>query len=141
MTPNNDETFVAETLLRPRFSETDAQGVVYHAHYIVYFEVGRTDYIRQREGTSYAAMAAQGYHLAVTDINVRYHRPAVYDQELRLLTRLTEVKSRSLTFAYELQDAGDATRLVTGTTRLICVNGAGKAIQLPEQWRKWQGET
>lgn len=98
---------VHETELRVRYAETDQMGVVYHAHYLVWCEVGRTDFIRAL-GVPYAEMERQGVRLAVAEATVRYHAGARYDDRIRVETRLTEVRSRMVTFAYRiLRDAED----------------------------------
>jgi acyl-CoA thioester hydrolase len=83
--------------LRVRYAETDQMGVVYHTHYLVWCEMGRTDYIRQL-GTTYAHIEARGTRLAVADAAIRYHAPARYDDLIRVATTLTDVKSRAITF-------------------------------------------
>ena len=83
--------------LRVRYAETDKMGVVYHANYLVWCEVGRTDYIRAA-GMSYREMEDAGVGLAVSDATIRFHGPARYDDLIVVETRLTEVRSRPVTF-------------------------------------------
>ncbi|MDQ7035137.1 MAG: thioesterase family protein [Anaerolineae bacterium] len=77
----SESPFVAEATFHVRYAETDAQGIVHHASYIVYFEEGRSEYIRQR-GSSYAEFERSGLYLAVTEINARYIKAARYDDRL-----------------------------------------------------------
>lgn len=129
-------TFVAETTFHVRYLETDAQGVVNHAHYVAYLEEGRSSYIRQR-GHSYAAMERAGHVLAVTDIQVRYHRSAVYDDRITVRTWLGEARSRTLTFHYQIIRAETGEELVTGTTKHICLDRTGKVSRIPQEWHQW----
>ena len=128
--------FIAETTFHVRYLETDAQGVVNHTHYIAYLEEGRSSYIRAR-GHSYAAMEEAGNVLAVTDVQVRYHRSAVYDNQITVRTWLGEVRSRTLTFHYQIVRTETGEELVTGTTKHICLDRSGKVARLPDTWKQW----
>lgn len=130
------DRFVAETRFHVRYAETDAMGIVHHASYIVYFEEGRSAYARAR-GSSYAEFEATGVALAVIEVNARYLRPMRYDQVVVLRTWLEEIRSRGLTFAYEITEEASGIVCVSGQTRHVCINGEGRASMLPEQWRKW----
>src|SRR5690606_10652461 len=88
--------------IRVRYAESDQMGVAYHANYLVWCEVGRTDLIRQL-GMTYAEMERRGVLLAVADAQLRYHASARYDDLVRIVTRLTGVRSRMVTFAYDLR--------------------------------------
>jgi len=114
--------------IRPRYGEVDAMGVVYHAHYLVYFDVGRTEWMRAA-GIPYAGLEARGFRLVVVDVGLRYLRPARYDEELSLATRVTEVGGASVLFAYELR--GPAGLLATGHTRLGCLDRDNRPVRLP----------
>lgn len=128
--------FVAETTFYVRYVETDAQGVVNHTHYIAYLEEGRSSYIRQR-GHSYADMERGGHVLAVTDVQVRYHRSAVYDNQITVRTWLGEARSRTLTFHYEIVRTETGELLVTAITKHICLDRSGKVSRLPDTWKQW----
>jgi acyl-CoA thioester hydrolase len=129
------DRFVTETRLRVRYAETDAMGIVHHSSYIVYFEVARSDYARQR-GSSYESFEATGHHLAVSEINARYHQPARYDQEITVRCWITAMQSRAMTFHYEITDPA-GTLLVDGSTRHICITQDGRVAKLPPSWREW----
>lgn len=131
----SDKDFV-ETTIRVRYAETDTMGIVHHSNYIVYFEEGRSEFGRAT-GHPVTELERAGYFLAVTEVNVRYMRPAVYDQIITLRTRLTQVQSRGLSFAYEIRDAESGDLLVTGSSKHICITRDGKAARLPEAWRNW----
>ena len=120
---------VVETPLRVRYAETDRMGIVYHSHYIVWFEIGRTDYCRAA-GMPYRAMEESGLFILVTGLECRYRRPARYDDALRVRSRLTELASRGLSFGYEIVDAEDRL-LAEGTTRHVFADINGKPRRAP----------
>lgn len=125
--------------IRVRYAESDQMGVAYHANYLVWCEVGRTDLIRQL-GMSYAEMERRGVMLAVADLHLRYHASARYDDVVRIVTRLTGVRSRMVTFAYELfrlqDDGSEGERLATASTTLVSLDRDGKPAALPIAMRE-----
>jgi acyl-CoA thioester hydrolase len=133
---NPTDRFIAETSFHVRYAETDAMGIVHHASYIVYFEEGRSNYARQR-GHTYAEFEKAGYYLTVAEVSARYVRPAQYDQRLTIRCWIEEMKSRSLTFHYEIVDAVTSELLVTGFSKHICITHEGKVTQIPDVWRAW----
>lgn len=130
------EPFIAETTFHVRFAETDTQGVVHHANYVVYFEEGRSDYIRQR-GRSYADFERAGYLLIVAELSVRYLKAARYDQRLTVRTWITEMRSRALTYQYEIVATDTRELLATGMSKHLCLNRDGQLTKIPDEWRKW----
>lgn len=116
--------------LRVRYAETDQMGVVYHANYLVWCEIGRTDYIRAL-GRSYADMERDGVTLAVSDASLRFSGSARYDDPIVVFTRLDEMRSRGMRFAYRIEHAGSGRTLVTATTSLVALDGTGKPSRLP----------
>ena len=120
--------------VRVRYSETDQMGVVYHANYLVWCEIGRTDLIR-RLGTSYADLEKDGVALAVIDASVRYHFAAKYDDLIRVRTILTDVRSRTVTFHYTIENATTGARLASASTTLASINKEGKLVVLPGEIR------
>ena len=120
--------------LRVRYAETDQMGVVYHVNYLVWCEVGRTDYLR-RTGTSYAELESRGIGLAVTEATLRCIASARYDDEIKVTTTLGDVKSRTLTFDYSITHAKSGALLATARTVLISVDGTGRVTALPEALR------
>lgn len=132
------DRFVAETTFFVRYAETDAMRVVHHASFIVYFEEGRSSYARQR-GSDYAHFEEQGYFLVVSEVGARYLKPAVYGQQISVRCWIQEMKSRALTFAYEIVVAATREVLVTGFSKHICVTRDGQVAKLPESWRSWAG--
>ena len=125
-------TRTATSTFRVRYAETDQMGVAYHAHYLVWCEIGRTDFIRGI-GITYAELERRGHLLAVADASVRYAASARYDDVIRVETRLGAVKSRTLTFTYEIhRDEPDPAPLATATTTLISLDRDGVPRRLPE---------
>jgi acyl-CoA thioester hydrolase len=121
--------------VRVRYAETDQMGVVYHANYLVWCEIGRTDLIRQL-GTSYAQLEKDGVALAVIDASVRYHFAAKYDDLIRVRTILTDVRSRTVTFNYTIENATTGERLASASTTLASINKEGKLVVMPGEIRK-----
>ncbi|MDB4876047.1 MAG: 4-hydroxybenzoyl-CoA thioesterase [Gemmatimonadetes bacterium] len=119
---------------RVRYAETDQMGVVYHTNYLVWCEVGRTDFIRAR-GMSYADMERAGVGLAVSELSARFHSAARYDDMIRVRTTLAEVRSRGITFEYMITKAETGTRLVTARTALVSIDSAGRPTALPADVR------
>lgn len=110
-------------------------GVVYHAHYLAWCEVGRTEYIRAL-GVSYGELEAGGLLLAVSDASLRYHAPARYDDVVRVDTSLAELRSRTVTFEYLISNATSGTRLVSARTTLVSMEPAGRTVSLPVEFRR-----
>jgi acyl-CoA thioester hydrolase len=121
---------VHTTELRVRYAETDQMGVVYHANYLAWCEVGRTEYIRAA-GMSYREMEEAGVTLAVSDLDMRFHASATYDDVVRVETRLRDVRSRTVTFEYLVLNAATAARLVSARTRLISLDRGGRPLAMP----------
>jgi acyl-CoA thioester hydrolase len=121
--------------LRVRYAETDQMGVVYHAEYLVWCEVGRTEFIRS-VGMPYAALEASGVRLAVTEATLRYRAPARYDDRIRVETYLTQVYSRGITFHYEVVAADTGLRLVSVQTQLTAIDLEGRVTRLPSSLRE-----
>jgi acyl-CoA thioester hydrolase len=130
------DRFVAEATFYVRYAETDAMGIVHHASHIVYFEEGRSNYARQR-GSDYASFEKSGHYLTVTEVNARYHKPAYYGQQLTICCWIEDMKSRGLTFSYEIMNRGSNELLVTGFSKHICITHDGQVAKLPDEWRKW----
>ncbi len=127
---------VSETIseLRVRYAETDQMGVVYHANYLVWCELGRTDFIRAL-GKSYAELERDGVLLAVSDVTMRFHASARYDDPIRVRTRLTSAGSRGLAFAYRVERADSGALLVSATTALVSIDKGGRLTAMPHDVR------
>ena len=122
--------------LRVRYAETDQMGVVYHANYLVWCEIGRTDFIRHA-GRSYADLEQDGVLLAVSDASLRFHASARYDDPIQVYTSLTAVGSRGMSFAYRIVRRDTGTQLVSATTSLVCINREGRLVRLPQAVQAW----
>ncbi len=123
---------VTET--RVRYAETDQMGVAYHANYLVWCEMGRTDFIRQHI-KSYAEVEREGVALAVSEANIRFHAAARYDELLQIRTTLTDVRSRALTFDYQISRLADGERLASATTTLVALGPNHRPAALPADLR------
>ena len=123
-----------EIEFRVRYGETDRMGVVYHPEYLVWCEMGRTEYIRSL-GMSYAEMERRGVPLAVAEATIRYHAPARYDDLIRVSTVLTRLGSRGLTFDYVITNAESGVRLASASTTLVALDPAGGAAIIPSEIR------
>ena len=120
---------------RVRYAETDQMGVVYHSEYLVWCEVGRTEYIRAL-GLPYAEMERRGALLAVADASLRYHGSARYDDMIRVETTVTEVRSRAVVFEYLIRHLPSGTRLVTARTMLVSLDRNARPAPLPAEVRE-----
>jgi acyl-CoA thioester hydrolase len=127
---------VVSAELRVRYAETDQMGVVYHANYLVWCEVGRTEFIRAA-GRSYASLEADGVMLAVSEMAIRFRAPARYDDAIRVDTTLREVRSRSLVFDYSIVNRDSGVVLVTAHSALVSLGTDGQIVALPPAIRDW----
>ena len=105
-------------------------GVVYHTNYLIWCEVGRTDFIRAR-GMSYADIERAGIGLAVSELSARFHGAARYDDLIRVRTTLADVRSRSITFDYVITRVETGDKLVTARTALVSIDPQGRLVALP----------
>ncbi len=112
---------------RVRFCETDLMGIVHHANYFQYFEMGRVEWLRRR-GVTYARWASEGTHLPVVDAQARYRKPCRFDEWLALETTLGELRSHSLRFDYRLTRPADGALIAEGSTRLACIDGTHRLV-------------
>jgi acyl-CoA thioester hydrolase len=126
----------ASTTFRVRYAETDQMGVVYYANYLIWFEIGRSEFCRQH-GFEYRAMEQQdGLFIIVAEASCRYKSSAHYDDEIEVRTRLRAVRKRVLVFGYEIYRSGDGQLLAEGETTHLIVDRAGRACTLPEKYRE-----
>lgn len=133
------------TPLRVRYQETDQMGVVYHANYLNWFEIGRTELIREL-GMDYQAIEQRGLLLPVTQVNSVFHAPARYDEHILICTRIVDYSSLKLQFESEVRRlAADQTAawqdriagaepqgqlLVSGTTHHVWVNRQFRPVRM-----------
>jgi len=125
---------VSESRVRVRYAETDQMGVVYHANYLVWFEIGRVDFIRQL-GMDYKAMEREeGLGIAVVDVSARYRAPARYDDELVIETRLLAARGPIVRFGYRVVRDADRLVLCEGETMHVVVDRDMKRRPLPAKY-------
>jgi acyl-CoA thioester hydrolase len=123
-----------------RYAETDKMGVVYHSNFVIWFEVGRVELLRQL-GFEYKQMEQEEKcHLPVVDLRVRYKAPAQYDDEIVVRTELKNVRSTLLHFSYEVFRERDRLLLATGETMHIIVDEKFERRPLPEKYMKAFGK-
>jgi len=115
---------------RVTYAETDAMGIVYYAHYLRWFEMGRTEYMRHL-GISYKEMEAQGIYLPVAEVFCKYLDSAKYDDLLIIETCIDFIKRASIQFLYSIRRREDKKELVQGRTLHAFVDGEGKIIKIP----------
>ena len=120
--------------VRVRYQETDQMGVVYHANYLTYFELGRVEWLRSK-GLDYAALEKSGVLLPVVNVTVNYQSPARYDQLIKVVTTLEKIGGASVVF-YTQIIAENETVLVDGRVTLVATDAKNfKPIKLPDQLR------
>ena len=117
------------TEIRVRYAETDAMGIVHHATYPVWMELGRSDLLREL-GQSYAEWEAMGVRMTVAEISVKYRAPAYYDELVEVRTRVKEAGRRRIVFAYDISRGG--TRLAEGESVHLVTGSEGRARVLPD---------
>jgi len=120
--------------IQVRYVEVDQMGVAHHSHYLAWFEVGRTDLLRNL-GSNYGAMESEGVFLPVVEASCRYRAPVRYDDLLEVETVLSEVAGSRVTFEYLLRKQGQETVLAEGRTVHATVNREGQVIRLPAPYR------
>ena len=119
------------TTVDVRFAETDAMGVVHHAAYIVWLELGRVQWMTAAR-MPYAEVAAGGHHFAVTGIHANYRTACRFGDRVRIVTTLTKLRSRQVEFSYTLYNDANAILLATATSEHICVDLAGQMAKIPD---------
>jgi acyl-CoA thioester hydrolase len=123
---------VTESRFRVRYAETDQMGMVYYANYLVWMEVGRTDFCREC-GFSYRDLEREEQaFLAVAEANIRYLAPARYDDEILVETELTRLRSRVVEFTYRIKS--NATLLAEGRTTHVVIGKDGRPRSMPERY-------
>ncbi|HET9294108.1 MAG TPA: thioesterase family protein [Gemmatimonadales bacterium] len=128
-------TAVSELLVRVNYSETDQMGVVYHARYVVWLDMARTEHLRL-SGTTYRELEERGFFLAVGELTMRFRQPAHYDDVVRVRCWVREVASRRVTFGYALEAAESGGLLATAETRMMCLNRNFSPTRIPDDVMK-----
>lgn len=117
--------------MRVRYAETDRMGRAHHAHYAVWCEVGRTDLMR-RAGTGYGDLEERGIYFPVSELELSYRAAAEYEDVIRVTTRVERLRSRAVTFAYDLHRMPGGELLAEGRTELVCVDAEGRLRRIPD---------
>lgn len=120
--------------LRVRYQETDQMGVVYHANYLNWFEIGRTEWVRDK-GLTYQELESKGIYLPVVDLGASYHQPAYYDDVITIYTRIKEFTPIRISF--EVNVKREDTLLASGWTKHVWVGSDFKPIRLNKKAPEW----
>jgi acyl-CoA thioester hydrolase len=123
-----------QTRLRVRYAETDQMGVVYHANYLIWMEVGRVELLRSR-GFAYQTFEDEGLYLSVIEANCRYLFPARYDQEIIVETSVKKSSPRGVEFAYRILSVEPERLLAEGFTKHLWLNREMRPTRLTEKYR------
>jgi len=129
-----DDNPVSTSVIRVRYAETDQMGVAYHGGYFAWFEVGRTDLLRER-GMTYRELEAADLHLPVIEAGARYLKPVRYDDVIEVRTRVVERSGARVRFEYELFREGTEGPLAMAFTAHAAVDGRGRPRRLPPELR------
>ena len=122
-----------ELIIRIPYADTDQMGMVYYSNYLVYFERGRTEWLRAH-GLTYRDLEAKGVYIPVIEASCKYISPARYDDEIKVITKVSDVGPASIEFSYEI--FCNDKLITTGKTRHPLVNNDFRPIRLPEEIRK-----
>jgi acyl-CoA thioester hydrolase len=121
---------VSEIRHRVNYSETDQMGVVYHARYLIWLDMARTEHLRGT-GVSYADLERMGLRLAVGEACIRYRQPARYDDPIRVRCWVRERASRRITFGYAVEHGDDGRLLATAETSMMVLDTEFRWARLP----------
>ena len=123
------------SLVRVRYAETDKMGIVYYANYLVWFEIARTDWLRDT-GWTYRAMESDGYALPVIEAHCEYKTGAHYDDEIEIETKARLISPVRLAFDYRAARRGDAAAIASGYTVHASLDRSGRPVRLPARVRE-----
>jgi acyl-CoA thioester hydrolase len=124
---------ICETQLRVRYAETDQMGVVYHSNFIIWFEVGRVEALRQL-GFAYKQMEQEGCHLPVVQVHCRYRAPAHYDDLITVRTEIRRLRDGVIHFFYEVLRSDGGELLAEGDTLHFALDDQGNRCNFPEKY-------
>ncbi len=135
----HSQTKTVDARVRVRYAETDQMGVVYHANYLVWMEVGRVEYWRAA-GLRYRDMEREdGILLVVAEVKCRYRAPAFYDEEVIVRTRIGEANSRMIRFEYEMLSDVDERVLATGESKHVFCGRDRRPAKCPKKYHETLG--
>jgi acyl-CoA thioester hydrolase len=130
--PAAPEGRVTTSNVRVRYAETDKMGVVYYANYLIWFEVGRTDWLRET-GWTYRSMEEEGLQLPVIAAHCDYRQGAKYDDDVHIRTRGRKLSPVRIQFDYEVIRRGDGAVLATGHTVHATIDRHGRPVRMPDR--------
>jgi acyl-CoA thioester hydrolase len=133
------DRFIASAEFYVRYAETDAQGIVHHASYVVWLEESRSHYSRT-VGRDYAEFERSGYLMSVVEVNMRYRAPSRYGDRVLVSCWIEEVKSRSVAFGYEVTIPQSGVLCAKARTSHICLTREGIVTSWPDSWKEWLSE-
>jgi acyl-CoA thioester hydrolase len=114
------------------YGDTDQMGVVYYANYLRWFEMGRTELLRQL-GAPYSSIEERGLFFPVIEVSSRYVKSARFDDEIAVETYIQEIERATIVFGYRILRKNDGALLAEGTTRHACLDRQGKAVRIPRE--------
>jgi len=126
---------VSETLVRVNYADTDQMGVAYHARYLVWLDVARTEHLRAL-GASYRELELAGLRLMVSEVAIRYRQPARFDDLVRVRCWVRTIASRRVEFGYAVEHAEDGRLLATATVTLLALDASLNLTRLPAEVRR-----
>ena len=118
--------------VRVRYAETDKMGVVYHSNYLIWFEIGRTDWLRDT-GLTYREIEAEGIQLPVIEAHCEYRQGARYDDDVEITTRAKKLSPVRVQFDYEATRRADGATLATGYTVHAAIDRQGRPVRMPDR--------
>lgn len=120
-----------KTVVRVRYSETDKMGVVHHSHHLSWFEIGRTELLREH-GCTYKDLEEKGIFMPVVEISCRYNAPARYDEILEVETEVKEMTYVRIRFDYKVRKISGGVLIATGFSTHVCTDAAGTPKRFPD---------
>ena len=124
------------SVIRVRYADTDQMGIVYYANYLIWFEVGRTDWLREC-GWTYRAIESEGFALPVIEAHCEYKSSARYDDEIAVTTRARLISPVRLAFDYDLARRGDGVGIAAGYTVHVSLDRSGRPVRLPARVKEF----
>lgn len=131
--------YITEKKIDVRYAETDKMGVVYHANYLVWFEVGRTDFIK-KAGFNYQSMEDEGLISPVLDVQVKYKQSVTYPESVIVKTWIDQYSKLKTIYAYEVIKEDGSIAATGKTTHVIIKKGSEKPVRLDRYYPDWHAK-
>lgn len=125
--------YISEAKIKVRYAETDKMGIVYHSNYLIYFEIGRTEFINKC-GMSYSQMEEIGIMIPLLESNCRYMQGAKYEDELIVRTWIEELGAAKVKFNYSIVREVDQKEITKGSTLHVFVDNNFKILNLKKKF-------